>query len=116
MLDALATVVAPDGHPRALRRLVEAALPGQEADPLAAGLRHEPVLRTNGHGAVATTAFVTEVVREGKDDAIARVRIVRREGTDGDARCHPCAAIRSRARRSAAASVEIPSRSAASNR
>jgi hypothetical protein len=78
MPETLASAIASDGHPRDLGGLVETALPRQEAHDLASELGDEPIVRSDRVGAVATATFVAEVVRESQDDAVARLRVVRR--------------------------------------
>ena len=113
--DTVAPAVGTDRHPRDLRRFVEAFLVGEESHDVAVLDRDETGGATDGGGTRASALRDPEVVREPGDDRVARLRVGGSERSDLD-RTHPprTAATRLRAMRSAAAAVEIPSRSAVS--
>ena len=74
--------VGPNGHPGDLgaRRLV--APQREKADHLPVLDGHEARLRPHRHGALGPPALVSEVVREGEDDGVARRGIRRFERPD----------------------------------
>ena len=114
MTDPTAPPIGANRHPGDLRRFVEPMHVGEETHHLGVLDGDETGLASDRGRAVAPALLLREVVREAGDDPVACVRVLRAERPDADVGHPPAAATRARAMRSAAAAVEIPSRSARS--
>ena len=86
MSNPLSSAIGADRHPRDLQAFVEPRLKRQKRHNLATVLGDEPVLVPNGRCAFPQPFFVSEVIRQRRNDAVTCVGIIDDELTNGD--CH----------------------------